>query len=122
MIPHDTKLTHIKILAQIQLNYLSDFRAENSKQNFFTGAFKSFVNTFIGKLADVEARYFDKAISQEEEATEVCYDVADEFYSMVSSIPIWQMKNYVTMHNAYKADQDSIEGICRKILKNANKK
>lgn len=119
MIPQEAKLTHIKLMAQIQLNYLSDFRAENSKQNFFTGAFKSFVNTFIGKLAEVESKYFDKAISKEEEATEVCYSIMDNYIKAVASVPVWEQQNIVTIINAYNIDKASIEGICKKILKNA---
>jgi len=119
MIPQEAKLTHIKILAQIQLNYLSDFRANSEKEKWFVGTFKNFVKTFIGKLVEVEGKFFDKAISKEEEATEVCYDVMDTFIQAVSSVPIWEQQNIITIINAYNMDKDSIEGICRKILKNA---
>ena len=119
MIPHDAKLTHIKILAQILLNYLSDFRAVNSKQNFFTGAFKSFVNTFIGKLVEIEAKYYDRAIAKEEEATDVVYDVMDNYLKAVANVPLWDQQNIITIINAYYVDKGSIEGICKKVLKNA---
>lgn len=110
------RLTHIKLLAQILLNYLSDFKAENKAKSFFTGAFKSFVNTFISKLVEVEAKYFDNAIAKEETATNVIYNVADEYFKMVASVHVKDMQNHITMHNAYEKNKPSIEGICRKIL------
>ncbi|MBC7845586.1 MAG: hypothetical protein H7Y10_03745 [Flavobacterium sp.] len=111
------KLTHIKVISQILLNYLSDFKAENKTKSFFTGAFKNFVNNFIGKLAEVEAKHFDRAITKEEVATNVIYNISDEYYKMAASVHIKDMQNYITMHNAYQKDKSSIEGICRKVLK-----
>lgn len=113
MIPKETLATHVKILAQIQLNYISELKANN----FFTGTFKNFTNNFIKQLIQVEAKFFDKAIDQQEEATTACYDVADEYYKMVSSVPIWDMQNIVAIVKAYNKDKKSIEGICNKILK-----
>lgn len=117
MIPQDAKLIHIKILAQVLLNYLSDFKAESKTKTFFTGAFKNFVNNFILKLSEVESKHFEKAINKEEEATSAIYDVTDEFYKTISSVPIWEMANIVTIINAYNKDQKSIEGICKKVLR-----
>lgn len=119
MITQEGKLTHIKLLAQIQLNYLSDLRADSVKEKWFVGTFKNFVNTFIGKLVEVEGKYFDKAISKEEEATEVCYSVMDNYIKAVASVPVWDQQNIVTIINAYNVDKASIEGICKKVLKNA---
>ena len=113
MIPHTSLPTHVKILAQIQLNYISELKAKN----FFTGIFKNFTNNFIKQLIEVETKCFDRAMEKEEEATTVCYDVADEYYKMVSSVPLWDMQNIVTIVNAYYVDKKSIEGICKKILK-----
>lgn len=118
MIPQTSKLTHIKLIAQILLNYLADFRADNNKQKFFSGTFKNFVNTFILKLSEIEAKYYDNALTKEEEATTVCYDVVDDFTKIVASVPVWEMRNIETIINAYNKDPKSIEGICRKILNN----
>jgi len=109
------QLTHIKILAQIQLNYLTDFKAEN--KSFFTGTFKNFTNNFISKLIEVEAKYFDKAITKEEEAVETCYDVMDEFYKTVSKVPVWDMVNIMSIIEAYNKDKKSIEGVVKKVLR-----
>lgn len=109
------QLTHIKILAQIQLNYLTDFKAKN--KSFFTGTFKMFCNNFIKQLIEIESKHFDKAMDKQEEAVTVCYDVMDAFYKDVASVPIWDMQNIATIINAYKKDPKSIEGICKKILK-----
>lgn len=118
MIPQTSKLTHIKLIAQILLNYLADFRSDNNKQKFFSGTFKNFVNTFILKLSEIEAKYYDNALTKEEEATTVCYDVVDDFIKIVASVPVWEMRNIETIINAYNKDPKSIEGICRKILNN----
>jgi len=111
------KLTHIKVIAQILLNYLSDFKSESKSKSFFTGAFKNLVNNFISKLVEVETKHFDRAIEKEEVATNVIYNVADEYYKMVASVHIKDMQNHITMHNAYEKNKPSMEGICRKILK-----
>lgn len=115
MMPQTYLLTHIKVLTQIQLNYLSELKS--NKPSFFTGAFKSFTNTFLSKLIEIESKYFDKAIDKQEEATKIIYDVSDEFYKCVSSIPVMDMQNFVSIYNAYYKDKKSIEGICKKILK-----
>lgn len=116
MIPFHSKLTHIKLIAQILLNYLSDYKFENQKESFFTGSFKNFVNTFLLKLIELERKHFDKAISKEEVAVSVCYDIMDDYIKIVSSVPVWDMKNIETIIHAYNKDKKSIEGICRKIL------
>ena len=117
MIPTQSRLVHIKLLAQVQLNYISDFKADFKDRNFFTGAFKSFLNNFIIKLSEIEEKHFDHAMNKEEEATEVCYDVLDSYLKTISSVPIWEMANIVTIIEAYNVDPKSIEGLCRKILK-----
>lgn len=111
------RLTHIKVLAQILLNYLTDFKAESKTKSFFTGAFKNFVHNFISKLVEIETKYFDRAISKEEQATNVIYNIQDEFYKMAASVHVKDMRNYITMHHAYEKNKPSMEGICRKILK-----
>ncbi len=40
MIPQTHLLTHIKVLSQIQLNYISELKAKHPP--FFTGSFKNF--------------------------------------------------------------------------------
>lgn len=107
------KLTHIKMLAQIQLNYLIDLKAEN----IFTGTLKNFNKNFIAKLFDMEAKYFAKGQDAQEQATDEIYAVADSFYQTIASVPIWEMRNIETIINAYNKDPKSIEGICKKILK-----
>ena len=109
------QLTHIKILAEIQLNYLNDFKAEN--KSFFTGSFKMFCNNFIKHLIRLEETYFDKSITNQEEAVTVCYDIMDAFLKDVSKVPVWDMQNISNIINAYQKDPKSIEGICKKILK-----
>jgi hypothetical protein len=42
IIPAPSKETHIKIIAQVLFNYISDYKVENH----FTGKFKMFVNSF----------------------------------------------------------------------------
>jgi len=109
------QLTHIKILAQIQLFYLNEFNAKNP--SFFTGSYKQFCNNFIKHLVQIESKHFDKAIQDQEEAVTVCFDIIDNFYKDVASVPVWDMQNISTIINAYKKDSKSIEGICKKILK-----
>jgi hypothetical protein len=108
------QLSHIKILAQIQLNYLTDFKAEN--KSFFTGSFKNFCNNFINHLIQIENKYFDKAIDKEEKSVTEIYKIMDAFLKDVSKVPVWEMQNISTIINAYKKDPKSIEGICKKIL------
>jgi hypothetical protein len=88
MIPIKNRLVHIKLLAQVQLNYISDFKADFKDRNFFTGAFKSFLNNFIVKLSEIEEKHFDHAINKEEKATTECYDVLDGYLKTISSVPI----------------------------------
>jgi len=117
MIPIENRLVHIKLLAQVQLNYISDFKADFKDRNFFTGTFKNFLNNLIVKLVEIEEKHFEKAVNLEEKATTVCYDVMDSYYKSVASVPIWDMSNIETIINAYNIDPKSIEGICKKILK-----
>ena len=113
MTPNEQKQTHIKVIAQVLFNYISDYKADN----YFTGKFKMFVNSFIIQLKEVERKNFDKALELEEEATTVIYDVVDDFYKQVSTIPIWDMQNITQIIDAYYKDQKSIEGITNKILR-----
>ena len=113
MIPNEQKQTHIKVIAQVLFNYISDYKADN----YFTGKFKMFVNSFIIQLKEVERKNFDKALELEEEATTVIYDVVDDFYKQVSTIPIWDMQNITQIIDAYYKDKKSIEGITNKILR-----
>jgi len=117
MIPIESRLTHIKLLAQVQLNYISDFKADFKDRNFFTGAFKSFLNNLIIKLSEIEEKHFDHAINKEERATEECYAVLDNYLKTMSSVPIWDMANIETIINAYNINPKAIEGIVKKILK-----
>lgn len=114
MTPHE-QLSHIKIVSQIQLNYLNDFKADNP--NFFTGTMKNFTKNFIVKLEEIERKNFDKALNQQEEAATVIYDVTDEFLKVISQVHIKDMVNIMTIISAYEKDKGSIEGICKKILR-----
>ena len=113
MIPNEQKQTHIKLLAQVLFNYICDYKADN----YFTGKFKMFVNSFIIQLKEVERKNFDKALELEEEAATITYNVMDEFYKNISVIPIWDMQNIEQIIKAYYIDQKSIEGITKKILR-----
>lgn len=117
MIPIENRLVHIKLLAQVQLNYISDFKADFKDKNFFTGAFKNFLNNLIVKLVEIEEKHFGHAIEVQEEATTECYDAMDSYFKTMASVPIWDMRNIETIINAYNVDPKSIEGIVKKILK-----
>lgn len=67
MTPHE-QLSHIKIVSQIQLNYLNDFKADNP--NFFTGTMKNFVGVsfnrqkqkWVSKINNIDCGYYDNQI------------------------------------------------------------
>jgi translation elongation factor EF-Ts len=86
------QLTHIKILAQIQLNYLTDFKAKN--KSFFTGTFKQFCNNLIKHLINIETQHFDPSIKSQEKAVTVCYDIMDSFYKDVTRLGYAEFINY----------------------------
>jgi len=113
MIPNNQKETHIKLLAQVLFNYITDLKADN----YFTGKFKMFVNSFINQLAEVEKKNFDKALELEEEAATITYNVVDQFYRQMANVPVWDMQNIGQIVDAYYTDQKSIEGITKKILR-----
>lgn len=113
MIPKEAKLTHIKLLAQVLFNYIVDLKADN----YFTGKFKMFVNSFILQLTEVEKKNFDKALELEEEAATITYNVVDQFYLKMSTIPVWDMQNINQIIDAYYIDSKSIEGITKKVLR-----
>ena len=113
MIPQEQKQTHIKVVAQVLFNYISDYKADN----YFTGKFKSFVNSFILQLKEVEKKNFDKALEQQEEAATEVYNALDSYLKIVSNVPIWDMQNITQVIQAYYLDKKSIEGITNKILR-----
>jgi hypothetical protein len=113
IIPAPSKETHIKIIAQVLFNYISDYKAEN----YFTGKFKMFVNSFIVQLKEVEKKNFDRALELQEEAATIVYDALDVYLKTVSSVPVWDMPNITQVIQAYYLDKKSIEGITKKILK-----
>jgi hypothetical protein len=56
--------------------------------------------------------------SEKEEASQVIYDVYDNFIKTVSNVPIWEMQNVTQILEAYEKNPKSIEGVVRKVLKN----
>jgi hypothetical protein len=113
MIPKSSKETHIKLLSQVLFNYINDYKADN----YFTGKFKSFVNSFIIQLGQVEKKNFDRALEQQEEAATEVYNAIDLFTQTVSGVPVWDMPNITQVIKAYYLDPKSIEGITNKILR-----
>jgi hypothetical protein len=113
MIPQDSKETHIKVVAQVLFNYISDYKADN----YFTGKFKSFVNSFIVQLKEVEKKNFDRALELQEEAATEVYNALDSYLKTVSNVPVWDMQNITQVIQAYYVDKKSIEGITNKILR-----
>jgi hypothetical protein len=113
MIPQEQKQTHIKVVAQVLFNYISDYKADN----YFTGKFKMFVNSFIVQLKEVEKKNFDRALELQEEAATEVYNALDLYLRTISSVPVWDMPNITQVINAYYLDQKSIEGITKKILR-----
>lgn len=111
---HTDKITHLVINAQVLNNRLSDALI----QGIFKQSLKNKAKLFLDELLKVEAEYYDKFFNDIEDSTIQVYDVYEKFFNTISNVPIYEMENISTMLEAYKKDKKSIEGICRKILRN----
>jgi len=103
----------IKLILILQI---ANNNLENAK-GLFKHAVKNKVSSLIKDLIILETTYFDKIFNSDSEATEVLYDVYNNYIEVVAGVEIEHMDNIRLIIEAYKKDQYSIEGIVKKILK-----
>lgn len=105
-------ITHSIIINQIALNHMHNLK----HTEFYKREFKQKLNLFLPELIKCEPEY-DAFFEAVEDSTSHVYDVYNNYIKEVASVPIWDCENIAMIIKAYKKDQKSIEGICKKILK-----
>jgi hypothetical protein len=118
MIPDKYKLVHLIIIAQVMSNYIT----ESIALKFLQGPFLNYVNNFRKKLSNIEKEYYDKVFTKEEQNTVDIYNTMDEFLKVVAQVPVYDMEDIICLIKAYQADEKSMQGIAKKILKYKDEK
>ena len=107
------KITTSVMSCQIALNQL-----ENIKHtSYYNGLLKNKLNGIIPELIKKEYEHYDKFFEAESEATDVVYKVFEDFIKKISTIPIYNMESLSIVIDAFNKDKNSIEGICKKVLR-----
>jgi vacuolar-type H+-ATPase subunit D/Vma8 len=105
------KITHSIVINQIALNNNEAIK----HTNFYKKSLKQKLNLLMPELIKCENEY-DEFFNKLEDSTSHVYDVYENYTKAVASVPIWDAENITLIIEAYKKDQKSIEGICKKIL------
>lgn len=101
---------------------MSYYITESIALGFLKGPFLNYVNNFRKKLIKIEKDYFDKVFDKEEKNTVDAYNTMDEFLKKISQVPLYDMGDIIDLIDAYHADENSMKGIAKKILKNKSEK
>lgn len=108
------KITHIIINSACLFYRLHDAYCEK----VFGQKLKQKAKIFLDELKIVEQKFYNDFLDKKEDSTCGVYDVYDNFIKEISETEIYDMQNITMLIKAYKKDKKSLEGICKKILKN----
>ena len=86
---------------------------------YYNKELKQKLNLVLPLLIKAEQEHYDKFFEKESDSTDHVYQVFENFIKRISKVPIYDMENICYMIDAYDKDAKSMNGITKKILKNA---
>ena len=110
-------ITHKIITGVLAMQISSNILTDLQGTKLFKNAIKMQINRTIDLLTDVERKYYDDFFNSKENETSQVYEVYENFIKQISKVPIYDAENLMLMYEAYKKDQNSMQGITNKILR-----